>query len=70
MSCDKTECCCKCQHQTPLNCHPWNQSIGKGSISDRMGWVCLEFKEENIGVFSDTEHGMRELFEERESVSN
>jgi hypothetical protein len=67
MNCEKSECCCKCQHQKPINCHPWNESIGKGRISDRLGWVCLGFVDEgkNAGIFSEREHGMCELFEEK-----
>jgi hypothetical protein len=66
MTCDKTECCCKCQHQKPINCHPKNESIGKGSISDRLGWACLAFTEENVGIFSEQEHGVCALFKEKD----
>jgi hypothetical protein len=65
-----TECCCVCQHLIRLNTHPWNQSIGKGPITNQLGWVCLGFHEsENwpVGIFSESEHGRRELFTPKET---
>ena len=33
-------CCCNCAHQVLLTKHPFNQTIGKGPISETMGYVC------------------------------
>lgn len=53
--CWGTECCCHCQHQVSVNCHPGNQQIGRGSMSIGFGWACLGFRDEeaNVAVFSD-----------------
>ena len=67
--CDRLECCCKCRHLAPLRCHPWNEVIGKGSITETMGWACLVFlndPEGGAGVFNDRGHGMCELFDEKQ----
>ena len=65
--CAAAECCCKCRHFAPLGCHPWNKAIGRGSMTEIMGWACLVFlndSEAGAGVFMDRGHGMRELFDE------
>lgn len=62
-------CCCNCINQKKLMKHPMNRVLGKGNISDQMGYVCvveLEDNESNKGnaVFHDylNEHGMCELY--------
>ncbi len=66
----KTDCCCNCTHQLELMCHPMNGGgkfdkikIGKGSIMDRLAWVCVgpELSEGKRAIFFDTEHGMCEM---------
>jgi len=73
----KGMCCCNCDNQKPLFKHPLNGNqkqgliedklkIGKGPISEQMGWVChIKFEEEEKYVFFDREHGMCELWQER-----
>lgn len=45
--------CNTCKHFFQVNCHPWNQTIGKGGMNDKLGYVCLLFTEQGIGG----EHG-------------
>ena len=33
-------CCCNCVHQAILTKHPFNKTVGKGPISENMGYVC------------------------------
>lgn len=66
-------CCCKCSHQVPINCHPWNEKIGKGRISERLGWGCLGFRESenyNVAIFSESEHGSCELFKAKLTLTS
>lgn len=37
--------CETCKLCMPVNCHPWNDKIGKGKMSDQLGYVCLLFTE-------------------------
>lgn len=65
--CDREngKCCCKCKHQVPINCNYDNQSIGKGTITDRLGWGCLGLRDcegWNVVIFSESKHGSCELF--------
>ena len=66
---DNGQCCCTCKHQIKLMCHPWNKKFGKGQISKPCGWVCIGiFEDESnkgMGIFSDREHGLCELFLKR-----
>jgi hypothetical protein len=64
--CNDIECCCKCVHQLKINCHPWNQVLGKGAMTETLGWVCLLFKEDiKVGIFSENKHGSCECFTEK-----
>lgn len=49
--------------------HPWNEGIGKGKISEQLGWVCVggfeDQPELNIAIFSDREHGACEMYQPR-----
>ena len=49
--------------------HPWNQDIGKGNMSEKMGYACIGFFStgDNIAVFFDNnhEHGMCELYSKK-----
>lgn len=50
--------CASCQHFLEVRCHPWNESIGKGKMSDKLGYVCLLFKEDNkLSIFMDNDKG-------------
>ena len=50
-------------------CHPWNESFGKGSISEQCGWVCaMQFDDgsnKGMNVFFDFGHGLCEMYEVR-----
>jgi hypothetical protein len=73
MTCDKGyqgECCCMCEHQITLMCHPANERIGKGSIAYQFGaWACSvdlqRITKERTAVFMDRKHGICELFQLR-----
>jgi len=64
-------CCCNCQNQRKLMCHPWNKEFGKGSIMESCGWVCLfpldDGSSKGEVIFFDREHGMCELYTENKS---
>jgi len=57
-------CCCKCEYNIPLMKHPINLNIGKGNMSEIMGFACIGFfsVNERIAHFFDKEHGMCELY--------
>lgn len=65
----KGMCCCTCRHQIPINKHPINKDLGRGRISERMGYACMVPKaiESNFITFFDGEHGMCELWEQKSS---
>lgn len=60
--CDKGwhngDCCCNCVNQFKLSKHPWNKDIGKGPVSEYMGFVCvLNFGDDDrMATFFDREH--------------
>lgn len=62
-------CCCNCKNLVEINCHPWNKTIGKGSISENLGYGCNvrycdgPINQVNIVTFSDKIHGLCELHE-------
>jgi hypothetical protein len=53
-------CCCNCKNQLLLFKHPWNKEIGRGAISERLGYACIGFQTE--AVFFEEGHGMCELW--------
>lgn len=67
-------CCCNCEHQKKLMCHPWNKGFGEGEITKRCGWVCDVFTDKELDpkgdwvMFSDRKHGMCELWTARETL--
>ena len=61
----KGDCCCNCKNQIKLFCHPWNQNIGKGAISEPLGFGCTAFGEENV-IFYEEKHGICELYLKKE----
>lgn len=66
--CKEKYCCCTCANQLELMKHPWNKEFGKGSITERCGWVCkvgLDMGEERQVIFFDREHGECELYTPR-----
>jgi hypothetical protein len=70
-TCQSTECCCNCQHQIPIHCHPGNKLIGNGSLSDQLGWGCLGFAncdDWRVAVFSESAHGLCELFSAKDTL--
>jgi len=65
------ECCCNCANQLELKKHPGNKTIGKGQITETMGYVCIAKLDpipEPIrqGVFLDHQHSYCELWKPRE----
>jgi hypothetical protein len=55
-------CCCNCIHNLKLMKHPWNtSSLGKGSITEHMGFICTATFEdgssEGEATFFEFEHG-------------
>ncbi len=69
--CDKGwhdgSCCCNCKNHIPLVKHPWNKDLGKGRISEQMGFACIGFFScgEKVATFFDMnhKHGMCELYQ-------
>lgn len=61
-------CCCNCNKQRTLQCHPWNESnMFKGSIRNQVMddkgndiWVCLALDE---AIVMDRKHSMCEMHE-------
>lgn len=50
--------CASCQYCLEVRCHPWNESIGKGSMNDKLGYVCLLFKDDNkLAIFMNNDKG-------------
>lgn len=63
---DSEECCSKCKHQITINCHPGNQNIGVGRISDVFGYGCIVFKDDqNCAIFSESPFGRCEMFQNK-----
>lgn len=54
----KGNCCCNCENQVNIHKHPSNNTIGKGPMSEIMGYGCTMFSD-NI-VFSESKHGICE----------
>jgi len=74
VKCDKSydesgQCCCNCEHQKRLMCHPSNVKVGKGSIMSQMAWACVvmfgDKSNEGNYIFRDNKHGMCELWIKR-----
>ena len=65
MSCysDK-QCCCKCKFQHKVMKHPLNKEVGRGSISEVLGYCC-HAPEIDDAVFFEQEHGICEMFEDK-----
>ena len=64
----KENCCCNCGNQLKLMKHPSNKYIGKGQISEPLGFVCnVTFDCSTIGqaYFMEQEHGICELYTEK-----
>lgn len=50
--------CKDCEYSTTLYCHPWNKHIGRGSILDILGSICLLPDD-------DDSHGFHAVFQEK-----
>ena len=60
---NKGMCCCNCRNQVVLHKHPLNKDIGKGEISEVMGYVCIiPMIGQRQGTFFDGKHGMCEMW--------
>lgn len=60
-------CCCQCEYSIPTMKHPFNKDVGKGAMSEQMGYSCIGFFSvgERIAHFFENEHGMCELFKQK-----
>ena len=38
--------CETCNLLVQVNCHPWNQTVSKENMNDKLGYVCLLFTEQ------------------------
>ena len=62
--------CKDCIFLIEVNKHPWNEGIGKGSISERMGFGCILPLQNDLRIsrgggiitYSDTNEGSCEMF--------
>lgn len=36
--------CANCKLLIPIYCHPWNEKIGKGAITEPLGFICTLFE--------------------------
>ncbi len=47
--------------------HPFNKEVGKGRMSEAMGYACIGFFSlgEKVAHFFENEHGMCELFKQK-----
>jgi len=62
IECKKDEwggCCCDCKHQREVFKHPFNVLIGKGSITELLGYVCAF--DGNL-IFKENIHGYCECY--------
>ena len=65
-------CCCNCKHLVEVRCHPWNKTIGKGSIMTNLGYGCsVMYPDENINevqsvIFRESVHGLCEMHNKNE----
>ena len=64
--CTDKKCCCRCDFQERLRCHPCNNKIGKGPMSKTLGYAChglnVEDNTRNELIFYENKHGECELF--------
>lgn len=58
--------CIDCIHLKETMCHPSNKIIGKGTIIDRLGWVCIN-PESDKTYFFENQYGYCELFEQKKN---
>jgi hypothetical protein len=53
--------CASCQYLIPVFCHPCNKEIGKGKVSQQLGFVCTLFQEDsNASIFLKVNTGICE----------
>ena len=66
----KEESCANCKYLLELMKHPWNKTIGKGRISEKLGYVCTVplAIAEGFAVFFDEDFGGCELHERIKSM--
>ena len=57
-----------------VNCHPWNQTVGKGGSNNKLGYACLLFTEYGMGgghaTFIDRDWGTCECHTEMTEPSS
>lgn len=37
--------CTTCKFLIPIYCHPWNREVGRGAITEKLGYMCTFFDE-------------------------
>jgi len=57
--------CKDCRYLREVFCHPWNKTIGKGQINERLGWVCTPPEFEGKAIYFDNNQGRCEMFEQK-----
>ena len=62
--CVQASCCCKCSNRVDITCHPSNKEIGKGPISEHLGYGCSVFSRNRV-IFMENGHGGCELFNQK-----
>jgi len=68
--CIHSRCCCKCEYQSKIRCHPCNTNIGKGRMTKILGYACsgmnTQPKVKNNLIFFEHKHlGSCEVFTPR-----
>jgi len=58
-----TDSCINCRYLRPIMKHPKNKGVGRGSIIDRMGWVCILPDDAGTNTyFFEDQYGLCEMF--------
>lgn len=61
----KDRCCCNCAYQMAAFCHPWNEGIGQGRVTEVFGYLCAVPDFYGAGkrgaIFFENEHGLCEM---------
>jgi hypothetical protein len=63
----KGKTCASCKLLVPIYCHPWNERIGKGQMSEQLGFVCTLFAlSEGKLIFSEKDDDVCECHTPKE----
>ena len=65
------KCGCDCIYQIEVGKHPWNKGVFKGSVSDRLGWVCTALIEDGSkAMFLDRSNCICEMYTEEVEIQS